>query len=81
MLSVYDPSATKKPTNLSVNSDLLRKAKELNINLSQTLEQALVQIVKEKQQATWKESNQKAIENYNEAVAKGAVFSDGMRQF
>lgn len=38
---LFDVKAPKKPTNLSVNSDLLIKCKSMNINLSATLEQAL----------------------------------------
>ena len=36
---VFDVSAPKKPTNVSVNGDLLREARELDINLSQALEE------------------------------------------
>ena len=42
MSHVFDSSAAKKPTNLTVNSDLLSRARKLNINLSATLEKALV---------------------------------------
>lgn len=41
MLELYNQTAPKKPTNLSINSDLLKKAKALEINLSATVEQAL----------------------------------------
>ena len=41
MLQLYDVKAPKKATNLSLNSDLLKKSKALDINLSATLEQAL----------------------------------------
>ena len=41
MQALYDFDAPKKATNLSLNSDLLKKTKALNINLSATLEQAL----------------------------------------
>ena len=34
MESLFDLDAPKKATNLSVNSDLLKKSKALNINLS-----------------------------------------------
>ena len=37
----YESTAAKKPVNLSVNSDLLRQAKELKVNVSQVLEVAL----------------------------------------
>jgi antitoxin CcdA len=41
MHELYDKSAPKKATNLSVNSHLLAKTRALNINLSATLEHAL----------------------------------------
>ena len=37
MAELYNTAAPKKAANLSVNSDLLRKTRELNINLSATL--------------------------------------------
>ena len=37
----FDQMAPKKSANLSINADLLQQAKQLNINLSQTLEQRL----------------------------------------
>ena len=36
--SLYDASALKKSSNLSVNADLLLKAKSLDINLSAALD-------------------------------------------
>ena len=43
MKTAYDHSAPKKATNLSINSDLLRLARERGINLSATLETALAE--------------------------------------
>ena len=42
MLSAYDLEAPKKATNLSINSDLLKKAKALDINLSAPLDRKSV---------------------------------------
>ncbi len=42
MPQAFDTHAPKKPTNVSINSDLLLKAKALKINLSATLESALI---------------------------------------
>ena len=81
MRPVYDDTAPKKATNLSINSDLLRKARELDINLSSALEQALEQIVKRRLYETWLEENRAAIESYNEHVERRGVFSDGVRGF
>jgi antitoxin CcdA len=81
MHTAYDTQAPKRPTNLSINSDLLRQAREMDINLSQTLEQALASEVRQRQQAAWLEENRAAISAYNEHVEKHGVFSDGLRSF
>ncbi|MCI0506405.1 MAG: type II toxin-antitoxin system CcdA family antitoxin [Gammaproteobacteria bacterium] len=38
--SIYNPQVKKKSVNLSINNDLIEKARALKINLSQTLESA-----------------------------------------
>lgn len=81
MTMIYDKSAKKKATNLSVNSDLLLKAKALHINISSCLEQTLEEKVREKQIEQWELENQDAINEYNEDVARNGVFSDGLRGF
>ena len=81
MIITYDTSAPKKPTNLTVNSDLLRIAKELKINVSATLEQALADKVREQQRQVWLEENQQAIDDYNQFIEHNGAFSDGLRKF
>lgn len=81
MHAIYDENAVKKASNLSINSDLLRQAKELEINLSATLEAALKVKVQELRAQQWLEENQEAISAYNESVAERGVFSDGLRSF
>jgi antitoxin CcdA len=77
----YDPKAPKKSTNLSINSDLLRQARESRINLSKALEQRLIEMLREEKRRQWREENQEAIEAYNRRVEAGGVFSDGLRLF
>jgi len=77
----YDVNANKKPTNVSVNTDLLRQAKSLKINLSQVLEQRLIEIVRAQQRELWLAENQQALEDYNAYVERNGVFSDGLKQF
>jgi len=81
MGQVFNSQAPKKPTNVSINSDLLEKAKELNINLSATLEEALAEQVRAAQTSQWKKENAKAIQGYNSFVEDNGVFSDGLRKF
>ena len=80
-IQLYDPNARKKPTNLSLNSDLLRQAKELRINLSQTLERCLVQILLEEKRQAWRDENREAIDAYNRRIEEQGVFSNGLRGF
>lgn len=81
MFALYDQNAPKKPTNLSINSDLLKKAKELDINLSAALEQVLAEQLKVKQTQEWLEKNKQAIASYNKSVEESGAFSDGLRSF
>lgn len=81
MLSAYNTLAPKKAANLSINADLLTKAKELDINLSATLEQALIDALKKRLRDQWVAENQAAIEAYNEHVEEHGVFSDELRTF
>lgn len=81
MKSSYDQSAAKKPTNLSLNKDLLSKAKELDINLSATLEKALAAEVSKRQAEEWLKANKKGLEACNDFVEKHGLFSDAFRGF
>jgi antitoxin CcdA len=81
MQTLYDTNAPKKPTNLSLNSDLLKKTKLLNINLSATLEQALRTKLAEKEAENWASNNKMAIKAYNNFVEKNGLFVDEYRSF
>lgn len=81
METLYDIAAPKKATNLSINSDLLRRSRELEINLSATLEQALKKALAKQQEARWKKENRTAILSYNEFVEENGCFSDEHRSF
>jgi antitoxin CcdA len=81
MQTLYDIHAPKKPTNLSLNSDLLNKVKKLNINLSATLEQALRTKLAEKEAESWAKENKQAIKAYNEFVDEHGLFADEHRDF
>lgn len=81
MLPSHDHSASKKPINLSINGDLIRKAKELDINLSASLEEALEGIVRRRMSEQWLTENREAIRSYNEHVESHGVFSNGLRSF
>lgn len=71
----------KVATNLSVQSDLVARAKELKINISEVLEEALQRAIRDVEREAWLESNQAAIESYNARVEERGVFSDDWRKF
>jgi antitoxin CcdA len=81
MAQVYDRSASKKPTSLTINSDLLVKAKELEINISAVLESALEEAVKQKKRSDWVAESSESISAYNKAIDDFSVFSDDLRAF
>lgn len=81
MSPLYDTTAPKKPANLSVNSDLLNRAKDLRINISSVLENALAEKLKEKLREKWLEENAESIDIYNRFLEQSGVFSDGIRDF
>ncbi len=79
MLKAYDTQAPKKATNLSINAELLSKARTMNINLSAALQQALLEAIASSQREQWLVENRAAIAAYNDHVDKHGAFSDGMR--
>ena len=81
MRSARDSKAVKKPTNVSINSDLLKCARELEVNLSALLERALVAYLKQHAGDRWLEENRAAMAKYNDLVDTNGVFSDGIRRF
>ncbi len=78
---IFDPDAPRKSANLSINADLLRQAKQLNINLSQTLEQHLAKIVRQAQRGRWLEENKGVLDEYNRRIESRGAFSENLRRF
>ena len=78
MQDLYDINAPKKATNLSLNSDLLHKARDLKVHLSATLKQVLKDKLKSVEEERWKKEN---IAAYNEFVAENGCIGDEYRNF
>ncbi|MES9902344.1 MAG: type II toxin-antitoxin system CcdA family antitoxin [Sedimenticola sp.] len=81
MQQLFDEAATKKATNLSLNSDLLSKARKFNINLSATLEHALVDELRKLERSNWLNENKAAINELNDLADRNGLFSDAYRKF
>lgn len=81
MQQIYDTKAPKKSTNLSINSDLLNEAKALKINLSATLEAALLNELKTARRDKWLAENKQAIDTCNKLADTCGLFADKHRVF
>lgn len=62
-------NSPKKATNLSLNVKVLEAAREMGMNLSQTVDTLLADEVKKRYWAKWNEDNKEAMAAYNERVA------------
>ncbi|PKQ00418.1 MAG: post-segregation antitoxin CcdA [Alphaproteobacteria bacterium HGW-Alphaproteobacteria-13] len=60
----------KKPTNVSLNAELVEEARKLGINVSEACQTGLAAEVKKARETAWKEENRAAIEASNEYVRK-----------
>jgi antitoxin CcdA len=74
-------TVAKKATNVSIRIDLLEAARDSKLNLSATLERALVEELKQVQRQKWREDNREAIAAHSDFVEQHGVFSDGLRSF
>jgi len=81
MRRVYDRKAPKQAANLSINSDLLKAARESGVNLSAVMEEALAYKVAASKREAWLRDNADAIAAYNDFVAEQGVYSDSSRSF
>ncbi len=63
-------NAAKRATNLSLNSKVLEMARELGMNISQTVDSLLAEEVKRRYWEKWAEENKEAMEAYNARIAK-----------
>lgn len=73
--------APKRPINLSLNAKVLDMAKEMGLNISQTVDALLTEEVLKQYWARWQENNAQAIADYNARIEREGLFSDRYRSF
>lgn len=66
-------TATKKPTNLTLDQGLLKEARSFGVNLSQAAETGLRQAVKEAKAEHWKKQNATALQSSNAWVEENGL--------
>lgn len=82
-MNVVNPSSkgTKKATNLSLDSDLLREARALGINISRACEAGLAHNFTQIREARWLADNAEAIEFSNAYVDQHGLPLERYRAF
>ena len=73
--------APKKATNLSLKSKVLEAAREMGMNLSQTVDALLADEVKRRYWEQWNERNKDAVDEYNARIAKYGLPLEKYRTF
>ncbi|MBA3591167.1 type II toxin-antitoxin system CcdA family antitoxin [Methylibium sp.] len=74
-------NAPKRAVNFSLNSAVLDLAKELQLNISQTVDRLLAVEVERVYWERWRIENAHALEHYNARIEKEGLFSDRHRTF
>ncbi|WP_299508047.1 type II toxin-antitoxin system CcdA family antitoxin [uncultured Roseobacter sp.] len=75
------PAAHRKPTNLSLDTSLLREARALKVNLSRAAEEGVRAAVAEARATVWRAENAAALESSNSFVEAHGLPLTRYRQF
>lgn len=75
------PIAPKKATNITLSADMLSEAKAPGINLSQTCDQFLRELVRSERERRWRAENAEFIAAYNRSVEAEGLPPDEWRGF
>lgn len=73
--------APKRAINLSLNSKVLDLAREMDMNISQTVDALLTEAVLKRYWERWQQDNAEAIAHYNARIEREGLFSDRYRTF
>ena len=71
----------KRATNLSLSSDVLAAAKDLQINISQVCDNHLREVVRREQERRWREEHAGFIAAYNATIEAEGLPLDEWRSF
>lgn len=81
MRSRSNEPVARRPSNLSLDADLVAQAKELDINLSRAAESGIARAVADEKARRWKIENAEAIREFNEWVETNELPLAQYRQF
>jgi antitoxin CcdA len=81
MSSAHPKRNPKRPTNLTVDPELLRRAKALGINVSSVLDDSLRARIRQEEERRWLDDNKEAFEALNRETREHGVWSQRLRRF
>lgn len=64
----HEKPAARKPTNLTLDADLLAEAKALSVNVSRAAETGIADAVRSEKERLWLEENRAALESWRDWV-------------
>lgn len=71
----------RKAINVSLDADLVDRAKALDINISQAIEPGLREIVREAEMQRWREENRGALESFSRYIEEHGAFGEEWRSW
>ena len=81
MHSVNLRPTTRRPTHLSIDSELLNIAKEVGVNISRSAEVGIQQAVKSKLREVWLQENKEALLSSNAFIEENGLPLEKFRAF
>lgn len=73
--------SVKKTVSVTLSPELLEQARELNLNLSSLLAEAVAEQIRKHQRQEWQNANREAIDSVNQFVEEHGSFSHFQRSF
>jgi antitoxin CcdA len=74
-------AVAKKATNITLSVDVLNEAKALGINISQTCDLYLRELVRSERERRWQQDNVEFIASYNQTVEQEGLPLEKWRSF
>ncbi len=68
-----EESSKRRPVNLTIREDILKDAKELNLNASKAAEYGIYQAIKEAREQAWLNENKHALSAHNKRVEESGT--------
>jgi antitoxin CcdA len=81
MHSANPRSTARRPTNLSIDAELLTIAKEVGVNISRSAEVGIQQAVKNKLRERWLQENKEALLSSNAFIEENGLPLEKFRSF